>query len=244
MQFPMTVGTSWESTSNYSNNFTLKVTAFGLNNTPARHAYTTVRKDTIVGWGKMSVYTPNGPSISYDVLMNRSTQYSIDSFYLNGAPAPAVLLDAFSVSQGQISGLSHAYNFYRAGTFNYLIRFFYGSDATFTNLSNAFVTIDDLTTATSSTQEFGKESYATVLFPNPSNGQEINLLLLGKEINQVNYQITDITGRTIQSAVNNILDNNSLKISLEHNITPGIYMLQVRDDKNNLIATEKINIQK
>lgn len=244
MKFPMTNGTSWESTSNFSTNFTIKVTAFGLNNAPARHAYRTERKDTIVGYGKMSVYTPNGPSISYDVLMDKSVQYSVDSFYLNGAPAPAVLLNAFSVAQGQISGLSHTYNFYRVGSFNYLARFFYGTDATFTNLVSAFVTMEDLTTATSSLQELGKESYATVLFPNPSNGQEINLLLIGKVMDQVNYQITDLAGRMVQSKVNHKLDNNIMTIYLENNISTGIYMLLVKDINNKVIATEKITIQR
>lgn len=244
MQFPMTNGTSWESVSNYSTNFTLKVAAFGLNDVPARHAYSTVRKDTIVGWGKMSVYTPDGPSISYDVLMNRSIQYSVDSFYLNGAPAPAALLNAFSVTQGQISGLSHAYNFYRAGTFNYLMRFFYGSDATFTNLVTAFVSLSDLTTATSSTQELDKDVYAMLLFPNPSNGQEINLILIGKEMNQINYQITDLSGRILQSADNYKLNGNSIAINLENGISSGMYILIVRDNKNNVIATEKFTVQR
>lgn len=244
MKFPMTNGTSWESTSNYSTNFTIKVAAFGLNNVPARHAYSTVRKDTIIGWGKMSVYTPNGPSISYDVLMNRSVQYSVDSFYLNGAPAPAALLNAFSVTQGQISGLTHTYNFYRAGTYSYLTRFFYGTDATFTNLNAAFVTLEDLTPATSSTQEFSNESYATVIFPNPSNGQEINLLLIGKDMDQVNYQITDLAGRMIQSKDNYKLDNNTMTLDLGNNSSTGMYMLLVKDSNNKVIATEKITIQR
>lgn len=244
MEFPMTAGSSWESSSNYSTSFTLKVAAFGLNDVPARHAYRTVRRDTIVGWGKMSVYTPNGPSISYDVLMNRSVQFSVDSFYLNGAPAPAALLNAFSVTQGQISGLSHAYNFYRAGAFNYLARFFYGTDATFSNLSNSFVTMEDLTPITSSTQEFGKETYATILFPNPSNGQEINLLLMGKEINQINYTVSDLSGRIVQSSENYRLNDNKLTIHLTNSIPSSLLILQVRDQKNNLIATEKLNIQR
>ncbi len=244
MQFPMTAGTSWESTSNYSTDFTLKVAAFGLNDVPARHAYTTVRKDTIVGWGKMSVYTANGPSISYDVLMDRSVQYSIDSFYLNGAPAPAALLNAFSVTQGQIAGLSHAYNFYRAGTFNYLMRFFYGTDATFSNVAGTFVTLENLTTSTSSTQEISKDVYTTVLFPNPSNGEEINLIFIGKAFDQVSYQINDIAGRTIQKSENQDMYDNKLTIDLGKNISSGMYIIQVRDQGNNVIATEKINIQR
>ncbi len=244
MKFPMTVASSWESASKYSTNFTLKVAGFGLNNVPGRHAYQLVRKDTIVGWGKMSVYTPNGPSISYDVLIDKTVQYSLDSFYLNGSPAPAALLNAFGVTQGQISGLSHSYNFYRAGTFNYLTRFYYGTDATFSNLSAAFVTQEDLTASTSSTQEIDKASYATVLFPNPSNGQEINLIILGKEIDQVSYQINDFTGKIVQYSESQNIFDNKITIKLKNNVISGMYIIQVRDQKNNIIATEKINIQK
>ncbi len=112
-QFPATANSAWTSSSRSAVDFTITAAAFGLNNTPAKHVFHYTRKDSVIGWGKLSVHTPNGGSIPYDVLMIQSENYAIDSFYLAGAPAPAALLTAFSVAQGQKTEIGHLRSFHR-----------------------------------------------------------------------------------------------------------------------------------
>lgn len=244
MQFPMTVGSAWESTSRRAYNFTLKVTAFGLNNTPGQLVSTFVRKDSVVGWGKLRVYTPNGPSVPYDVLMGRTIQHSVDSFFLGGAPAPPALLNAFSVTQGQQSDVTHQYNFYRAENLNFLLRFNYESDNTFTTPENVLVNTDNLSADPSSTGDLQVATYSTVLFPNPSNGQRINLLIQGKTVAEASYTLTDVLGKTVQSGAAQPLSGNTLSFQVASELPAGTYILNVHDTAHQLIASEPISIQR
>ncbi|MBK7010778.1 MAG: hypothetical protein IPH36_20200 [Saprospiraceae bacterium] len=100
LDFPVTKGYSHQSVSRRVAKFKINIPAFGLNYAPVHHVANVVREDTLTAWGKMKVYTPNGPSPSYDVLVLLSLQHQIDSFYLNGLPAPANLLTAFGQQQG------------------------------------------------------------------------------------------------------------------------------------------------
>lgn len=244
MQFPMTAGSAWESTSRRAYNFTLKVTAFGLNNTPGQLVSTFVRKDSVVGWGKLRVYTPDGPSVPYDVLMNRTIQHSVDSFFLGGAPAPPALLNAFSVTQGQQSDVTHQYNFYRAENLNFLLRFNYENDNTFTTPENVLVNTDNLSADPSSTGDLQVATYSTVLFPNPSNGQRINLLIQGKTVAEASYTLTDVLGKTVQSGAAQPLSGNTLSFQVASELPAGTYILNVHDTAHHLIASEPISIQR
>jgi hypothetical protein len=244
VKFPMTNSTHWTSSVRKANDFTLKVAAFGLNNTPCQHVYTIVRQDSIVGWGKLRVHTATGPSIAYDVLIDKLKQYSIDSFYVAGAPAPAALMTAFSVSQGQISDVTHQYNFYRLGSYSYLMRFHYGADASYTNLEYAYINTDNLTTETTGISETTENTYSTVLFPNPSNGSEINLTILGKDLDNVSYTITDLSGKILQSADNQVTLGNTLTVKLANELSNGMYFLQVKDKKEVIVAGESFGVQR
>jgi Secretion system C-terminal sorting domain len=240
-QFPSTAKSKWESKNRRVVDFDLTVTAFGLNKTPAQHVYYTTRKDSIVGWGKVRVYTPNGPSIAYEVLIDKVEQYSNDSFYLNGAAAPAPLLTAFGIFQGQRTNSIYQYNFNRKGSFSYLVRYHYGSDSTYSIAPVVYVNTDNLTTT--STYDVKGESYSTVIYPNPSNGQEINLSFIGKNLQEVSYVITDMLGRIVSTSSKTGMLNNILKLETQ-SLNAGMYSIQVKDAENNIVASEQFNIER
>ncbi len=241
IDFPMTANTSWHSTSLRKTDFNLTVSALGLNRVPGEQRYSLIRNDSIVGWGKMSVHTPNGPSISYDVLMDKIEQYAVDSFFIAGGPAPSVLLTSFGISQGQITGLQHAYNFYRKGSYQYLIRFFYGTDKTYSTVSQAFVNTDNLVTGVDNENGI---SYSSLVFPNPSNGNEINIKLIGKTIASATYLITDLTGRTIQEGIPVLQSDGFMQVKLNHQLSNGNYFIKIRDESYNEVVSEQINVQR
>jgi hypothetical protein len=240
MHFPMTANSSWHSNSQRVTNFTLTVGALGLNKIPGQQKYTLVRNDSIVGWGKLSVYTPNGPSIRYDVLMDRIEQYAVDSFFIAGGPAPTVLLTSFGITQGQISGLQYAYNFYRKGSYAYLMRMFYGTDKTYSTISQAFVSTDDVLTGVNNT---GANTYSSLIFPNPSNGHEINVQLNGKVVKSATYSLYDLTGRTVQHGTPAMQGNGFMQIKLQSTLSNGNYLLRLFDESQHEIISEKITVQ-
>jgi hypothetical protein len=242
MQFPLKINTGWSSVTKRSNKFTIKVAAFGLNNVPSSHTYSIIRKDSIVGWGKLRVYTPQGPSKAYDVLVDKVFQYSVDSFYVGGKPAPPALTTAFGIKQGQITDVLRQYNFLRSGTFAYLMRINYGTDTTYTKVQSAFVHKDDLELGTSATDFVSGRPYSTVLFPNPVSGNSIQLLITASELGNVHYELSDLQGKLVQSQKNISLNNNMLQIDLDTHLASGTYILRVTDLANRQVATEKVHV--
>lgn len=240
MAFPFTANSAWQSSSPRKTNFNLNVTAYALSNAPAEHRYTFVRKDSIVGWGKLSVYTPSGPSVAYDELMNRSEQYAIDSFFLAGSPAPLALLSAFSVSQGQQTNTSYSYNFYRKGSFNYLMRLNYGSDNTFTNVVGAFTNTDNL--VVTDIQDIDHNNYSTIVYPNPCHGKNIHVQFVGRNISSATYMLIDMFGRVIEEGIVDIESTSSCNISFNRTQQNGHYLLRIFDEKQHEVLNESINI--
>jgi hypothetical protein len=173
--------------------------------------------------------------------MDKASSYSLDSFYLYGSPAPSALLTAFSVTQGQQSGLLYYYNFYRVGYYNYLARFYYGTDSTYTTPTSQYFSKDNVTTGIG---EINGIQYSTLVFPNPSNGNEINVKIFGKTFALNQYQIVDMLGRTIQQGIPSIQNGDMVKVPLNSTIENGYYFLKVIDKNNQEVVTEKILIQR
>ena len=240
IHFPFTANSSWHSVSRRSVDFNLTVGALSLSNAAGTHAYYIYRNDTIVGWGKMRVYTTYGPSIYYDVLMDKISTYAVDSFYMGGAPASPILLGAFMVTQGQHTDSAFRYDFYRKTSFNYLMDFDYQNDPTYNSLILASIDKDNVMQA--GINDVNGVMYSTVLFPNPSDGTEINLQILGKDVNAATYYITDVTGRKVQSGTAEMKSKNLVHIALDRTIVNGQYLLHVTDMNNAVIANEQLTI--
>ncbi len=235
VEFPFTANSSWNSNSRRVTEMILNVPSFGLNNAPVTHAYTWVRKDTIIAYGKMRVYTSAGPSIEYDVLLDKSSEYTLDSFYLAGQPAPSALLTAFGVSQGQKTNVNYRYQFYRKGTFAHLLGYFYGADESFTNPVDIYVHTDDIETY-NGTFQVDYINYTTVLYPNPSIGNEINIKILGQVPSINKYTISDIFGKTIQTGS---LENGGMgefNIPFQQSLIPGNYFISLQNNAQNILT--------
>jgi hypothetical protein len=236
VEFPMTANSAWSSSSRRYTDMIFNVPAFGLNNAPLRHAYTWVRNDSIVGYGKMRVYTASGPSIDYDVLMDRVEEYTLDSFYLYGSPAPVQLLTVFGATQGQLTEQNYRYNFYRKGSFNYLASFYYADDASFGTPLAFYVTQDGLETATASAVG-EKASYATVLYPNPCAGSEINVKVLGNHFDIEKYRITDQMGRLVRQGQTEAT-GDGVRVRLEAALPTGQYHISLMDRDLRSVVSE------
>jgi len=241
MQFPMTLSTTWQSTSQRATNFTLSVAAYALSNAPAEHRYSVTRKDSIAGWGKLSVYTPAGPSASYDVLVDKGYQFAIDSFFLNGSPAPTPLLSAFGVTQGQQTDKQYYYNFHRKGSFNYLMRFYYGSDNTYSTMEASFVHKDNL--VVTGLSEVSGNSYLTLIYPNPVIGNDLHVEIFGQTIASARYSLTDISGKMVQQGDVSMDRSSVMKVTLAETLSNGYYILQINDGQRSLLS-EQISVQR
>jgi hypothetical protein len=222
----------------------LSVAAFGLNNTPCAHVWNYFRKDTIVGYGKLRVYTPSGPSEAYDVLMDKIAEYTTDSFYVGGAPAPATLLTAFNVTQNQQTDNNYRYNFYRKSSFLYLCSYTWPGNG-FTGNPN-FIIWDTLNVAPLGINEINHHAaYTSVVYPNPATiGNEINIQLVGKTVTNATLQLLDLQGRMVVQENNVAMTNGLLQLKLRASMLQGNYTLRILDEKNQPIVSELITVNK
>ncbi|NOT51971.1 MAG: T9SS type A sorting domain-containing protein [Chitinophagaceae bacterium] len=76
------------------------------------------------------------------------------------------------------------------------------------------------------------------LYPNPAS-DEINIKIIADGLTDISIRITDLAGRVIHNSKANISSGGDIKINSSW-WTQGLYYLQVTDDKNNVLATEKI----
>lgn len=240
MTFPCTMGTTWASSGRRVTNFLLTYSAASMSNIPGQHAYYMNRKDTVVGWGTLRVYTTTGASIYYDVLMDKVIQYATDSFYLGGMPAPTALLTTFGVTQGQRSDSMYRYNFYRKGTYTYLMTIGFGADYSMTTVNDATVAVDGI--IASGIADFHKPAYASILYPNPSNGSQINISLIGKSFPASTYVVTDVAGRTVQQGAINT-QSALAPIQFKQSLGAGTYMINVYSANNEKLVAEQFSVQ-
>jgi hypothetical protein len=196
--FPMTSNYVQHHDGRVAIDFQLLVPAFGLNYTPGQHVYHDIRNDSIIGWGTTRVWMPGGGvSAPVDVLIDKISTYTIDSFYLGGAPANATIQNAFGITQGQITNQKNMIQMYRKGYYNYFVRYWFGTDNTFTNLTEAYINTDGLQFATEISSSV-KQQITSVLYPNPTTaGKDLNLMLSADQDKFTQYEIIGMNGSII-----------------------------------------------
>lgn len=102
INLPATFGNSETVSFTKTQTFNVNYPAAGLNNTPAATVDSYENTTSVVGWGKMTL---PGNANEYEVLMVKSTYQVTRNYTLGGAPAPATLLGALGLSDGEdISG--------------------------------------------------------------------------------------------------------------------------------------------
>ena len=113
--FPMVVGKMIQNgTSVLEYSGQLTVAAAGLNKATFTRRYIMSIKDSIVGSGLFRRKNPQGMTIADSVLVSLRNFTLVDSFFINGQPAPNALLGLLGASQGQ-STTAGRYNFYKQG---------------------------------------------------------------------------------------------------------------------------------
>ncbi len=235
MKFPATYTSAWKSQSRREVDFKLTVGAAGLNKTPCKHVFTVFRSDSIVGWGTMRVYANGASSIPYNVLINRSIQYTVDSFFVAGAPAPPALLNVFGISQGQQTGISNRHTAFREAYSMPLAIALY-PNVNFTTPSQIYVETENL--STTATGAPAKQDFSTLLYPNPSADGLLHLQISGDVPVLSSYEILDLLGRLQQTGSVALL-GSTLQLSVEDKLANGAYILRLLDDKKQTAIMEQ-----
>jgi hypothetical protein len=224
--FPATMGANWSNSYNYVTNFEITYPSLLLNHTSAAlHAIVT-DFDTVVGWGTMKVKTPSGgTSGSINVLQVKTVRKEIDSFFIGGTPASALVLSAFSLSQGQVTKTC-TQRYYRVQQVTPLALVTF-TDSTYSTVSSCQVHTQSLPLGVNDVQ------YADNIkvYPNPVTNNTISIEVPEATDGSWSYELIDITGKIIAAEPLALGAGQShTQITLSHTPAVGIYYLRLKNN--------------
>ncbi|PJJ59554.1 T9SS type A sorting domain-containing protein [Hymenobacter chitinivorans] len=162
--------------------------------------YTVIQTDEVVGYGTLQLPKPTGGSAAFPALMVRTHRQEIDSAYLQGQPAPAAVLQALQMEQGQRQDVYQT-AFYRENSSQPAL-LLYHTDATFSTLRNWFSIWfsgeDNLSTITG-VRPAQARAGALQAYPNPTTAGQLTLVLPG-ERQALQVVVRDLLGRQMATA--------------------------------------------
>ncbi len=216
--FPATYNSNWSSAYQSDLNFQLTYLLGGDTLAPGIIRSYTIEKDTVVGWGKLSVKDVGGsPSPFLNVLQVKTIITQVDSYFLKGVPFTNTMLTFFGVSQGQKDTI-YEQNYYRSQEVTPLAKVEF-RDAAYTQPYKATTHVQRLQNVgvATQTQEEGIRVY-----PNPVTNGLLHIDL-PPGASDGEYELMDMNGKKIKSGK---LQSGSACLSLP-NLSAGIYFLKI-----------------
>ncbi len=234
LEFPVTYQSQW--TENYSEkfNFELTVAAFGLNNAPGNLTRYFTQDREVVGYGQLVIPHFDGTAGEpMDVLLIKANRQAIDSVYLFGEPAPAILMNAFGLVQGQMAS-DEFYVFYRQNFGSPVmdvntipgIPFYYRPQA------------NDVVTSTNE-----RSISAMQVFPNPLSAGQKLVIQTEQQIPAGYISLRDVSGREVYQERFASDAGKQVQIELPHHLMPGIYFYTLQNALNEILGTGKLQLK-
>ena len=235
-KFPMTANSVWKSNYKDTTNLQLSVALLGLNKTPGMRVAQYTVLDTIVGWGTLKLKNPSGgTALNYAVLLQRETRTRLDSFFLNGAPAPAVIMGALGLTQGTATVFS-TYSFQGVG-FNEPFLSILTNEAGAINFVWRAVSPNlGLTTGSPETPDY---SVATTVYPNPTT-EGVNFEFQKTSMPDWNIMIYNAAGQIVSlNRVSAPQGTVNQHIVLASSLPSGAYFYNLLDETSLIRANGK-----
>ena len=241
LKFPATHPTLWTNINRRVINFELTISNFGLNKTPGSKVSDIIVRNWTDGWGKLRLPVDTLKSKWYDVLLVNTGMRQSDSFYMNGNPAPDLLLTTFGLKQNKVTEEYRTY-FYREGDFFPLMYISYGSDNTRKNPVFAYYTTDNVTVTGIKENALNAEPN---LYPNPISGNE-NLHISFQKDDNKSWQlnVVNVLGQLItQQQVNETAGKVNAEVEMAGKVKSGIYFVQLKDANGILRGSSKVIVR-
>ena len=231
----------WDNNFTDSLFFTLSVKIASIKNVPCYGKLYLNTRDSIAGWGTLYLPSPNKKSIGYPVLLIKRKTITVDTIFVNGAPADNNLLKlAGAGNQGQVT-TDYSEYFYAENRFMPLLAIDYGPDSKYTTPSYFAYSKDSVKSGIniykSNISEFS-------VYPNPSSNTSVNC--------SFNKSVSAPWSLSIVNALGQVVSNQSIKGSgnINAQIAPetfkstGIYFLNILDENGGIAASSRVCINK
>jgi hypothetical protein len=227
-KLPMTANSAWRANYKDTTPLQLSVALLGLNKTPGMRVAQYTSLDTIVGWGNLKLRNPSGgTALNFAVLLKRATQTRVDSFLLGGAPAPAAVMGAFGLTQGDVAVYPTHHTFLGIGFNEPFLTI--DTDATGATVFVKRAVLPNLGLTTDS-RETPDYAVATTVYPNPTT-ESVNFEFQKTSLPDWNIMIYNAEGQIVsinrvsapQGAVNQ-------RITLASSLPSGTYFYNLLDE--------------
>jgi hypothetical protein len=230
--FPCTAGSTWQSVLSSDLLFELSLSAFSLTHQQFTQRRFTVRKDTVVGWGKMRVKNTAGAASPYtNVLQVQTVIYTTDSFYMGSSLSPGVYLTLLGLTQGK-RDTTYAQYFYRTGEVTPLVTAQY-KDAGFSTPTKVVYHHQRLDPVDA---DILSSSVRFAVYPNPACN-ELHFVTPGSAPYQ--YTVSDISGRTVMvGKIEGVKGETG--ISLPGYLLSGLYHVMISESNVPVFTTRLV----
>lgn len=239
-KFPIT--SSSKHTWNYRSviNFQLTVGLLGLNKAPGQVVTNELKRDSTIGWGTLRMRNPRGGSaLDFAVLLVETTEFSRDSFYLSGAPAPGLLLNALGLQQNALRQ-SKTYNFYGARFASAILTAAIREDT----LARVIRSINPIRGLVTDLDDPKEVLLPTKLYPNPGQG-EFYLEFDKSEAADWSLLIYDTKGQIISlERISAPSGSVKQRIQLKAGVAQGTYFYHLLDQHSLIRSSGKFLVAK
>jgi hypothetical protein len=233
VSFPFTAGSHLRQTYRIGVTGLLKVPALLPTNTPLRLVQRIVRVDSVAGWGDVLLTTASSGTVSVPALLVRRKYVQTDSLYLNGQPAPALLIAALNLQQGQQT-VTYSDWFYRENSGQTLLELYYANDSYQAPNEIYYSTEASLLGSRSALARTGISVY-----PNPTtSGQLLQLTAADGRPQTVQLAIRDAVGRTLATGT----ATTGQPTTILNGLATGIYLLEISTPDGRR-GTQRITVQ-
>jgi hypothetical protein len=239
-KFPMTANSVWKTNYKDTTPLQLSVGLLSLNKTPGMRVAQYTILDTIVGWGNLKLKNPSGgTALNFAVLLQRETSTRLDSFFLSGAPAPAIIMGALGLTQGAITLTSPYYTFQGIGFNEPFFTISTNAAGAITFVTRAVLPNLGLTTDSRETPDY---AVATNVYPNPTT-EGVNFEFQKTSMPDWNIMIYNVAGQIVSinrvSAPQDIVNQH---ITLASSLPSGTYFYNLLDETSLIRANGKFSL--
>jgi hypothetical protein len=238
LAFPAPVGTTWVNIGSANLNSSLTFSPFYTNAPVMQKAYVT-EIDSVTGYGNMSVKTATGGmSSAFPVLQLKRITYTVDSFFLNGTPAPSILLSQIGATQGQVD-TTYEMVFYRANEVTPLATITF-KNATYDTANGGTIHAQRLTLGVNPTT---LSNDGINVYPNPMTGNTLHVSLGEGKAGNWSYEVMDMNGKVVANSTLNLsATDKTADITLATTLTKGIYFVSLINN-GTVVTVKPISIE-
>lgn len=238
LKYPAAYNGTWTSTSKYATNLTITYMPLA-NNTPAQRRTEMTSTYNVIGWGDVKIMMLNNfVSAKVPVLEIQNIISFKDSFYINGAPAPAQVLTQLGMSQGQMS-YAYVRSFHRAGFVTPVASIAY-KDAQYSQLKDVNLHREKLPPFEASVKDLLNDD-AVKVYPNPVTNGKLTIEMNTSSASR-SYALTNISGQVLATG-NIVFNNNKAEIVIPADIAAGNYFLVLSSDEG-VVACKQVSLNR